>query len=274
MTTDPMTIEPTATAATITASMTTASTAIAVGQLDQLGQISAAESAQIFRRGATGVPPMLLEIPVNFLPYPMQEDPAERQAAAEEFVRALYKNGDEDLWRSTAPAIAGIGEITAGAGIEWAGMAVFDNEQGGVATCTLTVAATESDHLTPEVAALAIREVLVRDEFNDSRWLNLPCGPAVSRITITKFPLDSEVSGGVEGAELVQGQIQVYVPFPTGPYVAILTMQTSNMEVWVPFSQMMATIVQTISFPGAPAAPQAPGSPTAEGAPEAAIKAG
>lgn len=254
MTTDPMTIAVDQTAA------------------DSLDRIDAAEIAQVFRHGVTGVPPMLFEVPANFLPYPMQEDPAERLAAAEEFVRALYKNGDEELWRNTAPVIAGMGEITASAGVEWAGMAVFDNEQGGVATCTLTLAATESDHMDPEVAALGLREVLVRDEFNDSRWLNLPCGPAVSRITITKFPLDAEVSGGVEGAELVQGQIQVYIPFPTGPYMAIMTMQTSNMEVWVEFSQMMAAIVQTIVFPGATGT-ETP-SPAAEGASEPMISTG
>ncbi|MFD0630353.1 hypothetical protein ACFQ9X_00505 [Catenulispora yoronensis] len=204
---------------------------------------------------------MRFEVPANFLAYPMQEDPAERQAAADQFVRELYKNGDEELWRTTAPAIAAMGEITAGAGVGWAGLGVFDNEQGGVATCTLTLAATESDHMDPEVAVLGLREVLVRDEFNDSRWLNLPCGPAVSRITVTKYPLDPELSGGAEGAELVQGQIQVYIPFPTGPYMAIMTMQTANMEVWTEFSQMMAVIVRSAVFPGAPGTPETPGTP-------------
>lgn len=226
----------------------------------------ATEIAQAFRHDATGVPPMQFEVPANFLAYPLHQDPAERQAAAELFVRELYKNGDEELWRTTAPAIAAMGEMTASAGVAWAGMALFDNEQGGVATCTLTLAATESDHMDPEVAALGLREVLVRDEFNDSRWLNLPCGPAVSRVTVTKFPLDPELAANGEGADLVQGQIQVYVPFPTGPWVAIMTMQSANMEVWTEFSQMMAVIVQTIAFPDVPGTADASGTAGAAGA--------
>jgi hypothetical protein len=219
-----------------------------------VGQPDATGITQAFQRNAAiGVPPMHFEVPANFLAYPMQEDPAERDAAAYAFARELYKNGDEELWRNAAPAIAAMGELTGGAAVGWGGMAVFDNEQGGVASCTLTVAATESDHMDPETAALGLREALVRDEFNDSRWLNLPCGPAVSRITITKYPLDPELSAGGEAAELVQGQIQVYVPFPTGPWIAIMTMQSSNMEAWAEFSQMMAMIVNSISFPAATA---------------------
>ncbi|GAA1990012.1 hypothetical protein [Catenulispora subtropica] len=229
-----------------------------VGDLDETG------IAQVFQRNAAvDIPPMHFEVPVNFLAYPLQEDPAERDAAAYAFARELYKNGDEELWRNAAPAIAAMGEMNAGAGIGWAGMGVFDNEQGGVASCTLTVAATESDHMDPEIAALGLREALVRDEFNDSRWLNLPCGPAVSRITVTKYTVDPELSATGEAAELVQGQIQVYVPFPTGPWLAILTMQSANMEAWVEFSQMMAMIVNSISFPGAAGQAAVPGQATA-----------
>lgn len=220
------------------------------------GEPNAAELAQAFHRNTSGVPPMTFSVPENFLEYPMQDDPAERLAAAEAFVRDLYKNGDEDLWHRTAPAIAAAGEMNANAGIAYSAMGVYDNEQGGIATCTLTITATESDHLDPEVAALGLREVLVRDEFNDSRWLDLPCGPAVSRLTVTKYPVDPELTDGAEGKEITQGQIQVYIPFPTGPWIAVLTMQTPNMEVWVEFSEMMAIIVRSVGFPGAEAVPE------------------
>lgn len=207
------------------------------------------EIAQPFHRNTTGVPPMTFHVPENFLAYPLHEDPAERMAAADAFVRELYKNGDAELWQSTAPAIAAMGEMNASSGVAYAAMGVYDNEQGGVATCTVTVTATESDHMDPEVAALGLREILVRDEYNDSRWLDLPCGPAVSRLTATKYPVDAGLTGGVDGVELVQGQIQVYIPFPTGPWIAVLTMQTANMEVWAEFSEMMASIVASVEFP-------------------------
>ncbi|MEZ0111978.1 hypothetical protein ABH920_005997 [Catenulispora sp. EB89] len=207
-----------------------------------------ADLAKAFERAVTGIPPMLFVLPDGFHELPLQPDSADRAAAAEAFARELYPNGDEELWRTNAPAFAAMGEMTAATGVAYAAMGVFDNERGGIATVNLTIAATASDHTDPETAALAIREVLVRDEFNDSRWLNLPSGPAVSRITVTRFPLDPALTGGA-AAELVQGQIQVYVPFPTGPFMAIVTLGTYNMEAWVEVSEMAAVLVQTIEFP-------------------------
>jgi hypothetical protein len=207
-----------------------------------------ADLAKAFERDVTGVPPMLFVLPDGFHELPLNSDPAERAAAAEAFARELYPGGDEELWRTNAPAFAAMGEMTAATGVAYAAMGVFDNERGGVATANLTIAATASDHTDPEAAALGLREVLVRDEFNDSRWLELPCGPAVSRITVTRFPLDPVLTGGAE-AELVQGQIQVFVPFPTGPFMAIVTLGTYNMESWAEVSEMAAVLVQTITFP-------------------------
>lgn len=205
--------------------------------------------AQLFHRDARDIPPMTFDVPDNFLAYPMRGDPAERLVAAEAVARELYGNGTEELWQALAPSIAAAGEMNAVAGAVYAALGVYDNEQDGIATCTLTVGLTASDHTDPEVAALGLREILVRDEFNDSRWLDLPCGPAVSRLTVTAYPLDPELTGGVEDAELAQGQIQVYIPFPTGPWIAVLTMQTANMEVWPEFSRMMAGIAASVDFP-------------------------
>ena len=205
--------------------------------------------AQLFHRDARDIPPMTFEVPDNFLAYPMQGDPAERLAAARAFARELYGNGTEELWQALAPSIAAAGEMNAVAGAVYAALGVYDNEHEGIATCTLTAAFTASDHTDPEVAALGLREILVRDEYNDSRWLDLPCGPAVSRLTVTSYPLDPELTGGVQDAELTQGQIQVYIPFPTGPWIAVLTMQTANMEVWPEFSRMMAAIAASVDFP-------------------------
>jgi hypothetical protein len=242
----------------------TADQTTGTAEVSEADESPADQTVQAFRRHAAGIPPMTFNVPENFLAYPMQDDPAERMAAAEIFVRELYKDGDEELWRTTAPAIAATGAMNAGAGLAYSAMGVYDNGQDGVATCTLTVTATESDHLDPEVAALGLREILVRDEFNEAHWLDLPCGPAVSCLTITKYPLDPELTGGAEGVEITQGQIQVYIPFPTGPWIAVLTMQTANMEVWIQFSHMMAIIVGSVGFPGAEQAAGAESAPETE----------
>lgn len=207
-----------------------------------------ADLAKAFERNVTGIPPMQFVLPEGFHELPLNADPAQRALDAEAFARELYPNGNEEMWRTNAPAFAAMGEMTAAAGVSYAAMGVFDNERGGVATVNLTIAATASDHTDPENAAMGLREVLVRDEYNDARWLNLPCGPAVSRITVTKFPLDPALTAGA-AAELTQGQIQVYVPFPTGPFMAIVTIGTFNMESWVEISEMAAVMVKTITFP-------------------------
>jgi hypothetical protein len=227
-----------------------AQTAIADPAADAIADPAvSADLAKAFGRNVTGIPPMLFVLPEGFHELPLQADPAERAAAAQAFARELYPNGDEQLWQTNAPAFAAMGEMTAATGVAYAAMGVFDNERGGVATVNLTIAATASDHTDPEQAALGLREVLVRDEFNDSRWLNLPCGPAVSRITVTKFPLDPALTADGAPGELVQGQIQVFVPFPTGPFMAIMTIGTFNMEAWTEVSEMAAVMVQTITFP-------------------------
>lgn len=207
-----------------------------------------ADLTAAFKREVPGIPPMTFILPDGFHELPLQADPAQRAEAAEAFARELYPNGSEELWRANSPAFAAMGEMAASNGVAYAAMGVFDNEQGGVATVNLTIAATASDHTDPETAALAVREVLVRDEYNDSRWLDLPCGPAVSRITVNQFPLDPALTGGAE-ATLTQGQIQVFIPFPTGPFMAVVTIGTFNMESWVPISEMAAVMMRTIAFP-------------------------
>jgi len=42
--------------------------------------------------------------------------------------------------------------------------------------------------------------------------------------------------------------VQVYVPFPTGPYTAVFTMDTAAVDYWGEFSEMTMAILRTISF--------------------------
>ncbi|MEK8172088.1 hypothetical protein NKH77_30855 [Streptomyces sp. M19] len=48
------------------------------------------------------------------------------------------------------------------------------------------------------------------------------------------------------------GQIQVHVPFSTGPYTAVFTLDTAALEQWGEFSAAMAAIVRSVKF-GEPA---------------------
>jgi hypothetical protein len=81
-----------------------------------------------------------------------------------------------------------------------------------------------------DIAAHGTLAILTSDPLNDARWLDLPCGPAVSCITLREVTLPSEVTATNEETKLLTGQIQVHVPFPTGPYTAVFTLYTASME--------------------------------------------
>lgn len=137
-----------------------------------------------------------------------------------------------------------------GNGLAYAAMGLFRIDDGGVGHCSFTVAAVESDHPSVEVAATGIREILVRDENNDARWIDLPCGPAVSCVSMTEVTFDGELTASGEETTLMTGQIQVYVPFPTGPFTAVFTLDTAAVDYWGEFSDMMVAILRSVSFTG------------------------
>jgi hypothetical protein len=214
------------------------------------------------------IPPVIFDVPENFHALPIAVTTEERTALAEQFVRELYPNGDDDLWTPATPYYAALGETMGDQGLAYAAMGLFSIPEG-VAHCSFTVAAINSDHPSVEVAANGIREILVSDENNDARWLDLPCGPAVSSVTLREITISPELTATGEEAKFRMGQVQVYVPFPTGPYTAVFTMDTAAVNYWGEFSEMMMAVLRTISFPdpdgevGAPAAgTEASGGPT------------
>ncbi|MFW6691711.1 hypothetical protein [Streptomyces sp. MAR4 CNX-425] len=196
----------------------------------------------------TGIPPMWFTVPDGFHALPIAATPEERTALADTFVRELYPEGDDALWAASAPYYGAVGEFMGRSGLSYSAMGFFARDDGGVVHCTLTAAGVESRHRSAEAAATGIREVLVRDPMNDARWVDLPCGPAVSCITLREFTVPEELAA--EGAEtkLHAAQIQVHVPFPTGPYVAVFTLDTTALDHWGEFCEMTAAIMQTVSF--------------------------
>jgi hypothetical protein len=197
---------------------------------------------------ANGVPPLWFTVPASFYALPLAATPEERAAGAAEFVRELYPKGDEELWTPAAPYYETVGEAMAENGLAYAAMGLFRIDDEGVGHCSFTVAAVESDHPSVEVAANGIREILTRDETNDARWIDLPCGPAISCVSLTEVTFDGQLTTSGEEVKLMTGQIQVYVPFPTGPFTAVFTLDTAAVDYWAEFSDMMADILRTVSF--------------------------
>jgi hypothetical protein len=209
--------------------------------------------------GVTGtvsgaIPPLWFTVPGSFYALPLATTPEARAVAAAEFVRELYPNGDDAIWTPAAPYYAAAAEAMSESGLAYAAMGLFRIDNDGVGHCSFTVAAVESDHPSVEVAANGIREILVRDETNDARWLDLPCGPAVSCVTMSEATIDGQLTASGEQVTLTTGQIQVYIPFPTGPFTAVFTLDTAAVDYWGEFSDMMVEILRSVSFT-APAAP-------------------
>ncbi|MET9219666.1 hypothetical protein ABZX65_13025 [Streptomyces sp. NPDC003300] len=193
------------------------------------------------------VPPLSFVVPESFHGLPIAATPEERAALAEEFVREMYPEGNDDLWTPAAPYYAALGEAMGDRGLAYSAMGLFSIDEG-IAHCSFTVAAIASDHPSPEVAALGIREILVREETNDARWLDLPCGPAVSCVTLREYVIGAELTASGEEVKLQMGQVQVYVPFPTGPYTAVFTLDTAAVNYWGEFSELTMAILRSVSF--------------------------
>ncbi|MGH4032455.1 hypothetical protein ACQB60_26345 [Actinomycetota bacterium Odt1-20B] len=215
-------------------------------------------------------PPIWFLSPEGFFALPLAATPEERTERAHSFVRELYSRGDDSIWEPAAPYYSAIAELMADTGVSYAAMGLFSTAEetegteentgeddvfraagsDGVAQCAFTVAAVPTDQARADtdVVAQGILAILSRDPYNDARWLDLPCGPAVSCVTLKEFKLNPEVTESGEAVELLTGQIQVHVPFPTGPFTAVFTLYTASTDYWGEFCDMMASILQTVSF--------------------------
>jgi hypothetical protein len=194
------------------------------------------------------IPPLWFVAPEGFHALPVDAGPDTRLSAADEFARELFPEGDAHLWDSAAPFYAGLTEVFADAGLAYSAMGVFSDDNGGVVHFSFTVGAIESPYATPDEAAGAIGRSLSRDPGNDSRRITLPCGPAVSNISVREVTVGAELTATGEEAKLLTGQIQVFVPFPTAPYVAVFTLDTAAMEYWGEICDMTAAVLETVSF--------------------------
>ncbi|WP_411092906.1 hypothetical protein [Streptomyces sp. 049-1] len=214
---------------------------------------------------ATEPPPLWFLTPEGFFALPLAERPEDRAERADAFVRELYSRGDETTWGPAAPYYAALAELLADTGVSYAALGLFstageeltpDDEVArhepseGAAQCAFTLAAIPTDHEENETDTVTqgIVAALSKDPYNDVRWLDLPCGPAVACVTWRQHRINPEVTTDGEPADIVTAQIQVHVPFPTGPFTAVFTLLTAYVDHWPQFCEMLEAILQTVSF--------------------------
>ncbi|MGW0368524.1 hypothetical protein ACWDZW_06285 [Streptomyces coeruleorubidus] len=229
--------------------------------------IPATASTNTQHESAAGgnLPPVWFLAPEGFFALPIAATPEERSERALSFVRELYPRGDQSIWEPAAPFYAATAELMGDTGVSYAAMGLFSTAEEsdvpdgqvlrhepaeGIAQCALTVAIAPTDQAgaDTDVVAQGILATLAGDPYNDAIWLDLPCGPAVSCITLREYSLGPELAAGGEETNLLTGQIQVHVPFPTGPYTAIFTLYTASMDHWTEIYRLMSAMLQTVSF--------------------------
>ncbi|MFE1798309.1 hypothetical protein ACFW9L_19395 [Streptomyces sp. NPDC059517] len=198
------------------------------------------------------LPPMAFRVPEGMHAIEVSLDGTERGAAVQRLVRDIYPKGDEPLWDVMGALYSATTEEMLSGGVSFFGIGLYDIGDGGVAHCSLTVAVFESGAADQDVVAQGIFATLNPDPMRDVTWLDLPCGPAVSDISFRKLVIDGAFTKSGKDTDLPMGQIQVHVPFPTGPYTAVFTLDTASVEQWEEFTHAIAGVVGSLEFPAPP----------------------
>ncbi|MFI6490608.1 hypothetical protein [Streptomyces sp. NPDC050564] len=198
----------------------------------------------------THLPPMAFRLPTGMHAIEVSLDSGERAEAAQRLVRDIYPQGEESLWNAMGSLYSAMADEMLAGGVGFFGIGLYDIEDGGgVAHCSLTIAVYESGETDQDVVAHGIQTLLLGDPLHEVTWLDLPCGPAVCGVTFRKLLVDGAYTQSGKDEELVMGQIQVHIPFSTGPYTAVVTLDSASVEQWDEFSHAVAGIVGSVEFP-------------------------
>ncbi|MEU8978912.1 hypothetical protein [Streptomyces sp. NPDC048309] len=198
----------------------------------------------------TTLPPMAFRLPTGMHAIEVSLDADERAEAARRLVRDIYPQGEEPLWNAMGSLYSAMADEMLSGGVGFFGIGLYDIEDGGgVAHCSLTIAVYESGETDQDVVAHGIQTLLLGDPLREVTWLDLPCGPAVCGVTFRKLLGDGVYTNSGKDEELVMGQIQVHIPFSTGPYTAVVTLDSASVEQWDEFSHAVAGIVGSVEFP-------------------------
>jgi len=194
------------------------------------------------------IPPLSFNIPEGFYTLPLAPTPQQRTTLSDSFVRDLYSRGDASLWTPAAPYYAALAEQLTLSGLSYSALGLFSVNGGGVVQCAFTVAAVESGHTDPEIAAQGILSGLGSNPHHDTRWMDLPCGPAVSCVTLREVTLSTDITADGRENQLLTGEIRIHVPFPEAPYTAVFTLHTASTDYWGEFCDLIVAVLRTVSF--------------------------
>ncbi|MGI5338234.1 hypothetical protein ACQEVS_12935 [Streptomyces sp. CA-181903] len=188
--------------------------------------------------------------PAFFHPLPL--DSADAEEAADRLYslaeRLLPSGTDEDRVRMCV-AYGFLLQDFIEAGAEYAAFCALDMGDGRRSTASLAMYRIPLEGYADldllDQMASALRDAYPRD---DVRFSELSCGRVVVRIGDEPFVVPSEFSGAGTSIEMLKGIIQVYIPLPDRSEIAVLELATPAMDDWDFYSELFASIVQTVSW--------------------------
>ncbi|MEU5238636.1 hypothetical protein ACH4UR_27055 [Streptomyces lydicus] len=188
------------------------------------------------------MPEFVRELPVNATEtdavadslYTLATDLMPEHSAAEQFRFAL-----------------GVGaqlEAMAEADVIYAGLCFLEVE-GRPTASTILVSQVEHDGEDEAAVLRTTREALERKHPDDDfRTVELPCGPALSRVGSSGFVMAAEASPTGREELIPQSEIQVFVPLPDTSEMLIFELASPSPDGWDLHSELFAEILKTIDW--------------------------
>ncbi|MER0480401.1 hypothetical protein ABR737_19015 [Streptomyces sp. Edi2] len=139
-------------------------------------------------------------------------------------------------------------EAMADANVIYAGMCFLEVE-GRPTASTIVVSQIEHDSEDEASALRTTRELLEHKHPDDDfQTVELPCGPALTRVGGSGFVMAAETSPTGREELISQSEIQVFVPLPDTAEMLIFELASPSPEGWELHSELFAEILKTIDW--------------------------
>ncbi|MCZ1009521.1 hypothetical protein [Streptomyces lydicus] len=188
------------------------------------------------------MPPFVRELPVDAPDY---ETGAEQLYTL--VTDLMADRSDEDRFRF-ALALGSQMDLMLEANVIYAGLCFLEVE-GRPSGSTIIVSQIEHESDDDEELLRTMQETLERTHPDDEyQRVELPCGPALSRIGASGFIISAQWSPTGQEVAVQQSQIQVYIPLPGTREMLIFALDSPSSEDWDLHSELFAEILKTIDW--------------------------
>ncbi|MGY5080173.1 hypothetical protein ACWIGX_24310 [Streptomyces nigrescens] len=188
------------------------------------------------------MPPFVRELPVDAPDY---ETGAEQLYTL--VTDLMPDRSDEDRFRF-ALALGSQMDLMLEANVIYAGLCLLEVE-GRPSGSTIVVSQIEHESDDDEELLRTTQETLERTHPDDDyQRVDLPCGPALSRIGASGFIISAQWSPTGQEVAVQQSQIQVYIPLPGAREMLIFALDSPSSEDWDLHSELFAEILKTIDW--------------------------